>query len=82
MAEIVGAVLAQQRVYVLCRQPGTGQLPVLELATGDEDPGRMVDQADDPAVPAADRDDAMRTRKVTSATAEVAPGDDHGRARA
>jgi len=35
----------------------------LQLATGDEDTGRMVDQADDPAVPAADRDDAMRDQE-------------------
>jgi len=53
-------VLAQQRVHVRGRQPGPGQLLSLELAAGDQDPGRMVDQADDPAVPAADRDHAMR----------------------
>jgi hypothetical protein len=56
-------VLAQQRVHVGGRQPGTRQLPCLELAAGDQDPGRMVDQADDPAVPAADRDDAVRDQE-------------------
>jgi len=35
----------------------------LELAAGDQDPGRMVDHADDPAVPAADRDEAMRDQE-------------------
>jgi hypothetical protein len=59
LAEIASAVLAQQRVHVRDRQPGTGQLPFLELATGDEDTGRMVDQAGAPAVPAEDRNDAM-----------------------
>jgi len=60
LAQIADAPLAQQRVHVGVRQPGAGQFPLLELAAGDEDAGRMVDQADGPAVAAQDRDDAMR----------------------
>src|SRR5580704_4866727 len=39
LAEIAGAVLAQQRGHVRVRQPGPGQLLFLELAAGDQDPG-------------------------------------------
>jgi hypothetical protein len=49
-------MLAQQCVHVLGCQPCTGQFPPLQFATGDEDTGRVVDQAHDPAVPAEDRD--------------------------
>jgi hypothetical protein len=63
LAEIVDAVLAQQRVHVRDGEPGAGQFLSSELAVGDQDPGRMVDQAGDPAVPTADRNSAMRDQE-------------------
>ena len=60
LAKVVDAVLAQQRIHVRVRQPGAGQLSSMELAAGGQDTGRMVDEADEPSVPAQDRDKAVR----------------------
>ncbi len=52
-------MLSQQRVYVLVCQSGARQLAFLEFAADGEDTGRMVDHPGHPAVPTADRDEAM-----------------------
>jgi len=54
LAKIADALLAQQRVHVRGGQAGPGKFTILDLASGDKDPGRMVNDAGDPAMPQAD----------------------------
>jgi len=51
LAKIADALLAQQRVHVRGGQAGPGKFTILDLASGDKDPGRMVNDAGDPAMP-------------------------------
>jgi len=51
LAKISDALLAQQRVHVRGGQTGAGKFTILDLASGDQDPWRMVDDAGDPAMP-------------------------------
>ena len=51
LAKIADALLAQQRVHVRGGQAGPGKFTILDLASGDKDPGRMVNEAGDPAMP-------------------------------
>ena len=55
LAKIADALLAQQRVDVRGGQAGPGKFTILDLASGDKDPGRMVNDAGDPAVPPGER---------------------------
>ena len=55
LAKIADALLAQQRVHVRGGQAGPGKFTILDLASGDKDPGRMVNDAGDPAVPPGER---------------------------
>jgi hypothetical protein len=63
LAKIVHALLAQQRVQVRGRQAGPGKFAVLYLAVGDQDTGRMVNDAGDPAVPPGERDEAVHDQE-------------------
>ena len=60
LPEVVHALLAQQRVHVRGRQAGPAKFTVLHLAPGNQDPGRMVNDAGHPAVPPGERDEAVR----------------------
>jgi hypothetical protein len=59
LAKIADALLAQQRVHVRCGQAGPGKFTILDLASGDKDPGRMVNDAGDPAMPTGERHKAV-----------------------
>lgn len=63
LAKIVDALLAQQSVHVRGGQAGPGKFTILDLASGDQDPGRMVDDAGDPAMPPGERDEAVRDQE-------------------
>jgi hypothetical protein len=63
LAKIVHALLAQQRVQVRGRQAGPGKFTILYLALGDQDTGRMVNDAGDPAVPPGERDKAVHDQE-------------------
>ena len=63
LAKIVHALLAQQRVYVRVCQAGPGKFTILYLAPGDQDPGRVVDDAGDPAVPPGERNEAVHDQE-------------------
>jgi hypothetical protein len=69
-AKVVDALLPQQRVHVGVGQAGPGQLASLDLALGDENSGRVVDRAGDPAAPPGQRDQAVH-RRPTTATANI-----------
>jgi hypothetical protein len=62
LTEIVHTLLAQQRVHVR-RQAGPAEFTVLYLAPGDQDPGRMVNEAGYPVVPPGERDEAVRDQE-------------------
>lgn len=55
LSKIADALLAQQRVHVRDGQAGPGKFTILDLASGDKDPGRMVNDAGDPAMPPGER---------------------------
>jgi hypothetical protein len=63
LAEIVHAVLAQQREHVRGRQAGPAEFTVLYLASGDQDPGQMVNESGHPVVPPGERDEAVRDQE-------------------
>ena len=63
LAKVVHALLAQQRAQVRGRQADPGKFAVLYLALGDQDTGRMVDDAGDPAVPPGERDEAVHDQE-------------------
>jgi hypothetical protein len=63
LAKIADALLAQQRVHVRRGQAGPGKFTPLDLAAGDKDPGRMVNDAGDPAVPPGERDKAVHDQE-------------------
>lgn len=63
LAKVVHALLAQQRVQVRGCQAGPGKFAVLYLALGDQDTGRMVNDAGDPAVLPGERDEAVHDQE-------------------
>jgi hypothetical protein len=63
LAKIADALLAQQRVHVRGGQAGPGKFTILDLASGDKDPGRMVNDACDPAMPPGERHKAVRDQE-------------------
>ena len=63
LAKIADALLAQQRVHVRGGQAGPGKFTILDLASGDKDPGRVVNDAGDPAVPPGERDQAVHDQE-------------------
>ena len=63
LAKIADALLAQQRVHVRGGQAGPGKFTILDLASGDKDPGRMVDDAGDPAMPPGERHKAVHDQE-------------------
>jgi len=63
LAKIADALLAQQRVHVRGGQAGPGKFTILDLASGDKDPGRMVNDAGDPAMPPGERHKAVHDQE-------------------
>ncbi len=63
LAKVVHALPAQRRVQVRGRQAGPGKFTILYLALGDQDTGRMVDDAGDPAVPPGEHDKAVHDQE-------------------
>ncbi len=63
LAKIADALLAQQCVHVRGGKAGPGKFTILDLASGDKDPGRMVNDTGDPAVPPSERDKAVRDQE-------------------
>ena len=63
LAKVVHAMLAQQRVHVRGCQAGPAKFTSLYLAPGDQDPGRMVNEAGDPAMPPGERHKAVHDQE-------------------
>jgi len=63
LAKIADPLLAQQRVHVRGGQAGPGKFTILDLASGDQDPGRMVNDAGDPAMPPGERHKAVHDQE-------------------
>jgi hypothetical protein len=63
LAKIADALLAQQRVHVRGGRAGPGKFTILDLASGDKDPGRMVNDAGDPAMPPGERHKAVHDQE-------------------
>jgi hypothetical protein len=71
LAKIADALLAQQRVHVRGGQAGPGKFTILDLASGDKDPGRMVNDAGDPAMPPGERHKAVHDQEGDKRDREV-----------
>ena len=63
LAKIADALLAQQCVDVRDGKASPGKFTILDLASGDKDPGRMVNDAGDPAVPPGERDQPVHDQQ-------------------